>query len=95
MIIANKVKDGSKTLTAASTKLKSNCRARAVDPRSAKTVRITLDRQNAVKLATQLLVLAEDEREGSIQIVGMNIRGKPGSRQLGAIKRVRKSALNG
>jgi hypothetical protein len=59
------------SISAASIDLKSTVRAKNVTPASANTVGLRLDREEAIKLARNLLVLAcSDEWQGDIVITG-------------------------
>lgn len=81
----------SKNISAASVRMKSNCRAKVVYPRMAKTTALVLDRENAVRLASNLLALAHDTKgEGDYVITAMNVRGGPGRKQVSIVKRIKR-----
>lgn len=83
----------SNKVSAASVRMKSNCRAKVIYPRMAKMTSITLDRENAIRLASNILALAHDTRgEGDYVITGMNMRGGPGRKQVSITKTIKKQS---
>lgn len=82
-------KKDSPYVSPASLKMKSICRAKSVAPRMAKTTRLVFDRDNAMKVAADLMALAHDTKgDGEYIITAMNIRGGPGRRQVNVVKRL-------
>lgn len=69
---------GKLAISAASTKVKSTVYVKAISPKNASSIGITLDKQSAYELATNLLVVCQNsDANGVIHVTGYSPNNKP------------------